>query len=398
MQYDDKCLKKLIKYLLTQRREADFWDVKQEWHKNIENLIKDIICFANTVHNKDCYLIIGITDDLKICGIGSEDRRRRQSDVIDTLSKLPFAGDNVPKIEVKTVLMPSDFEEGKVVEVDVLIIFNSYSTPYYLKMVKDRYKNVMVQGCIYSRVADRNTPDKSNSEIQQIEMLWKKRFGLTKSSLEYIIDSLNRKLDWQEHNEYWYNIYRPEYILRINYDETTEWDEYEFYSYSQDNESTHFYMLDIIANNTVLEQYQVVCLDSGRLCIPVPEWSFLNVCSDCFGNDCYKYYIKGSNRYKLLKFMFDNENSDQYYAFQSFKDVVLIFESEDEKENFEGYLLCCYSNYSKQVEQCNKYNYINTGNKQKNEAYKRRLHIGVVLNEMLKEFRSKIKFHRLSPK
>ena len=75
MRYKDMPLEELIKYLLTQHRETDFWDVKQEWHEHVEDLIKDIICFANTVHNEDCYLIIGITDELKIRGIGAEDMR-----------------------------------------------------------------------------------------------------------------------------------------------------------------------------------------------------------------------------------------------------------------------------------------------------------------------------------
>ena len=133
MRYKDMPLEELIKYLLTQHRETDFWDVKQEWHEHVEDLIKDIICFANTVHNEDCYLIIGITDELKIRGIGAEDMRRKQSDILDTLSALPFAGDNIPKIEIKTISMLSDFEQDKLVDIDVLIVFNSYSTPYYLK-------------------------------------------------------------------------------------------------------------------------------------------------------------------------------------------------------------------------------------------------------------------------
>ena len=244
MRYKDMPLEELIKYLLTQHRETDFWDVKQEWHEHVEDLIKDIICFANTVHNEDCYLIIGITDELKIRGIGAEDMRRKQSDILDTLSALPFAGDNIPKIEIKTISMLSDFEQDKLVDIDVLIVFNSYSTPYYLKRVKKDYERVMLPGCIYSRVGDRNTPNKGNADIVLIEMLWRKRFGLTKPSLEFIMDSLSRKLEWNEYNGSWYNIYKPEYVLKIRDDDTDidsdltpKQPKYEFYSYSQTNES-----------------------------------------------------------------------------------------------------------------------------------------------------------------
>ena len=130
MKYQNMPLDELIEFLLTQYHEDDFWDVKQEWHENIEDLIKDIICFANTVHDEDCYLIIGVTDNLKVLGISNNDRRRKLSDINDTLSSLSFAGDNVPKIDMKTILLPSDFEKGKLVEIDVLIIYNSYKTPF----------------------------------------------------------------------------------------------------------------------------------------------------------------------------------------------------------------------------------------------------------------------------
>ena len=40
--------------------EGDFWDFKQEWHQDMSELIKDIICFANTAHSENCYLIFGV--------------------------------------------------------------------------------------------------------------------------------------------------------------------------------------------------------------------------------------------------------------------------------------------------------------------------------------------------
>ena len=60
MAYTDNDLSNLIKNIRTQKREADYWDVKQDWHEKTEDLIKDIICFAYTVHDKDCFLIFGV--------------------------------------------------------------------------------------------------------------------------------------------------------------------------------------------------------------------------------------------------------------------------------------------------------------------------------------------------
>ena len=92
MRYSKLPLDELISFFLKQKREGEFWDFKQEWHEKTEDLLKDIICFANTVHDEDCFIIFGIADDLSITGMAGE--RKKQADIIDTISNLSFAGDN----------------------------------------------------------------------------------------------------------------------------------------------------------------------------------------------------------------------------------------------------------------------------------------------------------------
>ncbi len=48
----------LIRFFLEQGKEGDCWDFKPRVHENIADLIKDIVCFANTVHDENCYLIL----------------------------------------------------------------------------------------------------------------------------------------------------------------------------------------------------------------------------------------------------------------------------------------------------------------------------------------------------
>ncbi len=381
MKYKDYPLKELVALFLKQHRESDMWDVKQEWHTNTQDLVKDIICFANTVHDEDCYLIFGITDELKVLGV--QGKRYKQSDILDTLSNLHFAGDNVPEIELCTIDYQSDFVYDEKVEIDILIIKNTYITPIYLK----KPYGEMLQGCIYSRVGDKNTPNKGNTETKQIELLWRKRFGLTKPPLEYIIDRLCNKLEWKEYDEAWYNIYKPEYVIRINYNEDDDRYSDEFYSYSQVNESTTFQMLDIIANNTVLAQYQTVCLDSGRLLVPVPEYGFLDIDNPYHNKYSYKYYIEDSDRYRILSFLYDSDNFEAYHAFNDLLKVVLLFRTTFEKEDFEQYVANYYSKFIQRVEQCNNYDYIDTGEERKTDFYKLQLRTGVVLNQMLLEYR-----------
>ena len=142
MEYHRYELEKRIESFIVKRCETEQWDFKQEWHEKTEDLIKDIICFANTVHDKDCFLIFGISDDYQIVGMTKP--RRKQADIIDTLNNLYFAGDIVPKIELQTL-----FLIGK--EIDVLIIKNTNLTPIYLKKTYGRMK----AGCIYTRIGDK---------------------------------------------------------------------------------------------------------------------------------------------------------------------------------------------------------------------------------------------------
>ena len=381
MVYTDNDLIELIRKIRTQKREADYWDVKQDWHEKTEDLIKDIICFANTVHDKDCFLIFGVNDDLKVCGM--EKDRKKQSDILDTLSELQFAGDVQPDIELKTVSVPSDIEPDTMVEVDVLIIYNTYLTPIYLK----RRYGKMIQGCVYSRIGDKNTENNGNSDIRQIEMLWKKRFGRTKSPYEYIIDHLADKSEWHEYDNGWYNIYKPEYVLYEDFGEEKHGIEEEFYSYALTNESTSFHILNITANNTVLNAFQVAVLDSGRLTVPVPEWGFVHRNGHSYEPIGYKYYVEDSSRYRILQFMYDPCNHEEEYAMSDFMRVVLLFRSETEKEDFMSYIEGYLTELFERVEKCQEYDTIHTISDRKTSYYKMQLKLGIVLNEMLSEFR-----------
>ena len=76
------------------------------------------------MHDENCYLIFGVSDDLSVTGM--KKARRKQADIIDTISTLTFAGDVYPAIDVKTVVYDD-------VELDVLTVYNVESTPIYLK-------------------------------------------------------------------------------------------------------------------------------------------------------------------------------------------------------------------------------------------------------------------------
>lgn len=365
----------LIRFFIEQGKEGDCWDFKQEWHENINDLIKDIICFANTVHDEDCYIIFGVSDSLEFTGM--KKTRRKQADIIDAISNLVFAGDIYPKIDVKTLKMDG-------VELDVLTIFNVENTPVYLK----RKCGTMYQGCIYTRIGDRNTPDNGNADIADIELLWKKRLGLTKPPLEFIYDHLQNKTEWSDSDIGYYNVYKPEYTIEILEDDNNL--VAEFYAYAMPDYSTFYKELNIKYQTTILDSYQIVVLDGGKLTIPTPEWGF--VCHNNYGINpkySYKYYVRGSKRHRLFRFLYDPQDGDHRFALAHLQNVVLFYYSEEERLAFETYIEANPDILSTSVQTETRYDYIHAGNEPTTTLYRERLKVGLSMNKLLKAWRKK---------
>ncbi|MBM6898950.1 ATP-binding protein [Gemmiger formicilis] len=364
----------LIRFFLEQGKEGDCWDFKQEWHENIADLIKDIVCFANTVHDENCYLIFGVADNLDITGM--QKPRRKQADIIDAISNLMFAGDVYPAVEVKTTVFDGT-------ELDVLTIFNVKNTPIYLK----KQYGQMRPGCIYTRIGDKNTPDNGNADMTDIEDLWRKRLGLTKPPLEYIYDRLRNKAEWTASDNGYYNVYRPEYTIEIcpNDDDLDA----EFYAYAMPNENTSYDELNIKYQTTILDSYQIVVLDGGRLQIPTPTWGFIGHYGYGLHHKySYKYYICGSKRYKLLQFLYDPQNGDHRYAFMHLQEVVVFYYSDEERLDFEAYIERHQNLLSSTIAEISQFDYITTDTEQKTEIYKERLKVGKAINQILNEWRN----------
>ncbi len=359
----DYSLEQLVNYCISSGKENEFWDFKQEWHKEMSDLLKDIVCFVNTVHDKNCYLIFGISNDLKIVGMNKP--RKNQADILAAISNLQFAGDIYPKIKVDTVKINQ-------CEVDVLTIYNEQQVPIYLKKPYGK----MMSGCIYSRVGDKNTPDNGNAEIRIIEALWKKRFGLTKPPLQYIYDRLGNKLEWEEFDNSYYNIYHPEYVLEI-LDSERDLDK-EFYVYVMVNKHTSYKILNVKYQSTLLDTFQLVVLDGGRLVVPTPTWGYFEL--DYNHQLYYKYYIRNSKDYKLLNFLYNEENSEEQWAMDRLLGVVLLFDSETERYEFEEHVLGNLSLLQEQLSSSNAFSYIDAGEREITKINQERLRLGEILN------------------
>lgn len=102
----------------------------------------------------------------------------------------------------------------------------------------------------------------------------------------------------------------------------------------------------------------------------------------------YKYYIEGSDRYRVLDFLYNSENSDERCAFDDLLNVVLIYHSEEERKAFERYVLANPEKLDSLLNASKEYEYIATENELKTSEYKKRLRTGTALNTLLKGWRT----------
>ena len=220
-------------------------------------------------------------------------------------------------------------------------------------------------------------------------MLWKKRFGLTQPPLVQIANRLENKLEWAQNEDAYYNIYKPEFKLEAEYDEDDR-NIGEFYVYSQTNSRFMYKNLKIMCSGTVLKEFQLVVLDSGRYETPVPRLGFAGYDKWRLNPKfTYRYFLKDSIDYKLQQFLFDAENEEEVYAKRRFDEVVLYFENEEEKSAFEFYIENKQDLIESYIVEADKRYYeIDTSNEMYAKECKRRLSTGLAFNKALQEFRT----------
>ena len=69
MERKDRLLQEVLS-LIQSKREDEWWDFKQQHHKDKAELLHDIICMANNRAKRDSYIIFGVEDEtFKIVGV-----------------------------------------------------------------------------------------------------------------------------------------------------------------------------------------------------------------------------------------------------------------------------------------------------------------------------------------
>ena len=183
----------IIAELISLDVEGPYWDFKEKWPDNNVDLLHDIICMANNLEDQDAFIIIGVSDSektghLEVIGVSDQDRKNQQN-LIDFLRGKKYAGDNRPITYVETLNI-----SGK--ELDIIVIKKTHKTPYYLTVPYVCGNKRLLSGHIYIRVGDTNTPKDMTADIDKVEYLWRKRFGIDLTIRDKLLRLLDEPSGW----------------------------------------------------------------------------------------------------------------------------------------------------------------------------------------------------------
>jgi len=248
-------------------KEGVYWDFKQQHHANITDLLHDILCLANAQHDGDRYLIFGIEDgSMDVHDLGADNNRRTQANIISFLidNQYKFAGGNYPDLRLEKIVIEA-------CEIDVLVIARSTQRPFYLVEKIDGVR----PHHICARTGDTNTPIYKSASPQQIERMWRARFGLDKSPLEriktYLADFDNWQFDTQDSGDgIWWHTTFPEFTISIDESSfvcTQEWTRGEIV---KDRNFSSLY--SIFYHQTRLARVHWVSFDDHKKNMVAPKW------------------------------------------------------------------------------------------------------------------------------
>ena len=273
-----------IQNLIALKTEGDYWDFKEMWYNNKASLLHDIICMANNQVGRDAYIIIGVSDSkspdgVKVKGVSETNNRKDQNQLIGFLRDKKFAGGLRPSVYLETIELPDDDNINK--KVDVIIVKDSEKTPFFLlkDFEDDKNKGKKIRaGYIYTRIGDTNTAIDSMADMDKIEYLWRKRFGIDLSAVEKLLRFLEFPDDWVgdlNWGNFKYYKYFPEFQIHI---EDIE-DQSQFSNNSimrniadrQADKNYHVSNLIIQYHSTILYKEYVIYFDKYRHLIPFPN-------------------------------------------------------------------------------------------------------------------------------
>lgn len=315
---------KLKEIISSEIHENEYWDFKEKWYAKRDNeIVRDIVSFANTAHHKDCYLIMGVSDNQEVIGVENDKNRRNKQQLQDLLRKKPFAQSSYPQTNVETFNVQGH-------ELDVITIYDSDQVPFFLQK-KDKDLNA---GAVYCRTNDSNTPRDSTATDREIELLWKKRFHEDMDILDQFMYLMKDRSSWEyiENDEYIGFIYKknPDFQIILKPEENNNRD-VEAYSINQFKIAMSYQLIQFRYRTVLIKEYLGAWLDEAKLLVPVPDREMISMFN---AESVFYFFTKESYRYKLMKFIVDKMQYNQAVQLGKFLSDVVIFNNEKEVDKF----------------------------------------------------------------
>lgn len=324
-------------------------DFKEEWYGRNEKaeIARDILSFVNTTHHKDCYIFIGISDDLEIVGVDPNDsNRKNQNDFLDMIRHWPTANYIIPKVSLFEFKVDSKI-------IDVIRIFNTTEVPVYFnkgyptKISRDKRSGEwqISPNQVFTRIGDVNTPRDSSADYNIIKDLWQKSFHLDLSIYKQYEYKLKDVSNWRyiENEDTSGFIYQldPDYFILIE-DDNMNRNQVEAYSIDVIDCRVGWDILKLKYRHLTIGNYMLTYLDGARGMLVPPDYGFIKKDNTFLETYSYYKYLKTDIRYilnQMIHTAFSN-NSDFKHTLRNFVlPNIVIYEDKVEQEKTEENLI-----------------------------------------------------------
>jgi len=347
---DDE-LSEEVSVLIDSRREGGYWDFKAQWPVGAD-LLHDILCMANNLEDRNAYLILGVdqANDFALVGVEHDANRRDTNELTTFLRDKKFLGGMRPTAWVESIRLSGH-------QIDVVIVKNTAHTPYLVTVdfadtpMGSKKPRAVRANSVYTRVQDTNTSIDQTADLDKVEYLWRKRFGIDKTALQRLDRFLGAPEDWQydDGRGRFFHKYAPEFVIQIEdaylAEENRELREThkrsEFYcKLFPDSDGYHWENLTAMYHQTVI--YDDVCayLDGGRHLIAIPDRAWISAAEDHIATDKYAtlyFWDMSSLNGKIHRLLVTHYRGERDGLARLDRSIV-TFRDTSEKDAFVGYL------------------------------------------------------------
>lgn len=323
---------------LIESKEDDRHDFKEQWYEpgkdgsDKAEMLKDIFSFVNTVHDKNCYIIFGVTDGTReVVGVENSTNRYNTQQITDWLSKLPIEPET-PRVRIDTINVQDH-------EVDVMIIQNTDKVPVFLnseKKGKGFGKHPIRPGQVFTRREDTDTPISGTASYNQLVELFRKHLG---SNLP-IKDRLKKVLkDWEnwdyyEHTDEVGIQYTINPAFKVVFVDKSSDVKADAFSLPQVRVDISWETALLKCGTDTIEEFNVVNLDGSRFKAVFPDIGAIRHSGEyllyyCYREDSLKYHLE-----ELINNFHSPIRPDRG-PLEKLKDTIVLYKNADHQHKLE---------------------------------------------------------------